>query len=144
LSAHSGTRTAGRGLLGSPPFFDYTTHVHTSLHRFLLMLLMLTLPLQGLASASMLGCASSAAQASQAAEPMRMTACHEQAPSDMPPAPHDCKHCAACVLATALPIPISAIPAILPVAIHYLSHPAASFSGFIPDSPERPPRLALA
>jgi hypothetical protein len=109
------------------------------------MLLMLALPLQGFAAASMLGCAFSH---QTVAEPIAMAAetapCHGSEQPDAPPAQHDCKHCAVCALALTLPIPASDAPAILPAAHAYLSHPAASFSGFVPDGPERPPRLALA
>ena len=110
------------------------------------MLLMLALPLQAFASAAMLGCATSHPIA---AEPVAMAdetmaGCHETGQADAPPAQHDCKHCAACALASTLPIPVSDTLAILPVTQVYQSSPAASFSGFVPDGPERPPRSTLA
>lgn len=110
------------------------------------MLLILALPLQTFASAAMLGCTFS----HQAmAEPMAMADsmmadCHQPEPSDAPPSQHNCKHCAACVLASALSIPSSDTPAMLPVASHFIVQAAASFSGFIPDGPKRPPRPFLA
>jgi len=109
------------------------------------MLLMLALPLQGMASASMLGClAGGAEHVSPEAEAPAMAGCHEQEPPDAPPAQHDCQHCAACVLATALPIPVGEVATVTAIPIRYFSHPAAAFSGFIPDGPERPPRLSFA
>jgi hypothetical protein len=124
-------------------FSDYTASVRATLHRFLLMLLMLALPLQGWASASMLACLPGGAPVSPAATAPAMTGCHEQAPEDVPPpAQHDCQHCAACVLASALPIPFTDTPAIVPVSTRYIPQPAATFSGFIADGPERPPRLS--
>jgi len=109
------------------------------------MLLMLALPLQAFAAASMLGCAFSH---QDVVEPMamadEMAGCHESEQPDAPPAQHDCKHCAVCALASALPIPASDSPAIMPVTHHFTSHPATPFSGFVPDGPERPPRPHLA
>lgn len=110
------------------------------------MLLILALPVQTFASAAMLGCAFS----NQAtAEPMAMAdgmmaGCHEPEHPDNPPAQHDCKHCAACALASVLPIPITESVAIVPLSIRFVSPPAVSFSGFVPSGPERPPRLFLA
>jgi len=110
------------------------------------MLLMLALPLQAQASAAMLGCTFSH---QAVAEPMApadgMTSgCHEPEHPDAPPAQHDCKHCAVCALASAPPIPVGATLAIMPATHSYTSHPVASFSGFIPEGPERPPRPTLA
>jgi hypothetical protein len=127
--------------LGRRSFFDYTAGVRTHLHRFLLMLLMLALPLQALASAAMLGCAFSHA----AAEPIgvangMMAGCHESDQPEAPPAQHDCNHCAVCALGSAPPIPVGDTLAIMPATPSYTSHPAASFSGFVPEGPERPPR----
>jgi hypothetical protein len=108
------------------------------------MLLMLALPLQAFAAASMLGCMFS----HQAmAEPMAMAdgmmaGCHEPEP-DAPPAQHDCKHCAVCALALSLPIPASDTPAIIPVTQYFTPPPVAPFNGFVPDGPERPPRPTL-
>jgi hypothetical protein len=127
-------------------FIDYTAHVRARLHRFLLILLMLALPLQAFAAASMLGCAFSH---QAAAEQMAMTdgmmaGCHEPEQPEAPPAQHECKHCAVCALASTLPIPVSDTPAIMPASRHFTSHPAVSFSGVVPEGPERPPRPTLA
>jgi len=117
--------------------------------RFLLILMMLLLPVQTFASAAMLGCAfshqgpSSAPEMAMAGE--AMPACHEPEQSDAPPAKHNCKHCAACYMASALPIPAAVIVPLAPVP-HSVIVPSVSpsFVGFIPDSPERPPRSCLA
>ena len=107
------------------------------------MLLMLALPLQALASASMLGCTLSP-PAPAMADGM-MAGCHEAEPSDHhPPAQHDCKHCAACALGAALPVPVADSVAIAPPPHRYASLPAVLFSGFVADGPERPPRPILA
>jgi hypothetical protein len=108
---------------------------------------MLSLPLQALAAGSMLGCVLDAVSAHQPAEPMQMAACHESDESgqhDSAPTPHTCKHCAACALAATLPASLSASLALAPTAQRFMMPPAASFSGFIPGSPERPPRFSPA
>lgn len=107
---------------------------------------MLTLPLQALAATSMLDCAFSH---QAAAEPMAMAdammaGCHEPEQPDAPPLQHNCKHCAACALASVLPMPITDRLAIAPVQQSFASHPAVAFDGFVPDGPERPPRADLA
>jgi len=132
--------------LGRSSFFDYTVRVRAHFHRFLLMLLMLALPLQTFASAAMLGCTFSnqAMEEPMAMAGEMMAGCHEPQQTDTPPARHDCKHCAACALASALPIPSADSPAIVPVLTRFTPQPAASFSGFIPHGPERPPRPFLA
>jgi hypothetical protein len=132
--------------LGQPAFFDYTASVRAHLHRFLLMLLMLALPLQTFASAAMLGCMLSHPAI---AEPMAMAdgmmaGCHEPEQPESSPFQHDCKHCAACALAAALPIPVTDSPAIMPLRHRFIPSPASAFGGFIPDGPERPPRPSLA
>lgn len=127
-------------------FFEYTASVRSRFHRFLLVLLMLALPLQGLALASMVDAAlaSDPGAAEQLAANAGTTpACHETEEPDAPPAQHDCRHCAACVLASALPILASTVPA-LPAARGFASRHDASFIGFLPDGPERPPRSILA
>ena len=110
------------------------------------MLLMLVLPLQTLAAASMLDCALSHQALGQplAMADAMMAGCHETEPPDAPPAQHDCAHCAACVLATAMPMPITGRLTIAPVPHSFTSQPAAAFAGFIPEGPERPPRATLA
>ena len=130
-------------------FFDYTNYVRFHFKRFLLILMMLALPVQTFASAAMLGCAFSH-QGPSAAPGMAMAdeatpACHELEPPDAPSAKHNCKHCAACYMASALAIPSAVIVPLAPVP-HSVIVPVASpsFVGFIPDSPERPPRTPFA
>jgi hypothetical protein len=108
------------------------------------MLLMLSLPLQALASVSMLACALDAVPAHLTPAPMQMATCHESDHPDSAPAKHDCKHCAACALAAALPVPLNARLPLAPSAQCFMIQPAVSFNGFIPSSPERPPRLSRA
>jgi len=107
---------------------------------------MLALPVQAFASAAMLGCAlphqAAMAPMAMAMAEDGMAGCHE--PEQSAPTPHNCKHCTACALAFALPIPSSDTPAIVPSPTRYFPHPAASFSGFVPEGPERPPRTPLA
>lgn len=115
-------------------------------HRFLLLLLMLALPLQGFASASMRGCTlSDPAPEPEVTAVGMMADCHETEPSDHHPrAQHDCKHCAACALGAALPVPVAGTAAIAPAPSRYAAQPDSVFSGFVPDGPERPPRPILA
>lgn len=112
-----------------------------------MMLLMLALPLQALASASMLGCTfahpATVAQLVPADAAMT-TPCHEPEPTSAPVTQHDCKHCASCALASALPIPAADVPAVVPAVSRYSLLPIQPFSGFVPDGPERPPRPSLA
>ena len=106
------------------------------------MLLILALPVQSFASAAMLGCMMPPPDAMQ---PVAMADCH--ASSDQPDTPatsHNCNHCAACALASALPIPAASSTPVVPIADCFAAQPAAAFSGFIPDGPERPPRPVLA
>ena len=119
--------------------------------RVLILLMMLVLPLQTFASAAMLGCAfshqgpSSAPQMAQATSAEALPACHTPEQPDPKPAQHDCKHCAACYMASALAIPSVFVPpltALSQSAIQSFAPP--SFIGFIPDSPERPPRTTSA
>ena len=132
--------------LGQLSLFDYTFRVRARLHRFLLMLLMLTLPVQAFAYAAMQGCAfpDRGAPEQMAMSGEAMTDCHEPAHSDSSPAQHDCKFCAACGLASALPIEFAGSAPVVPIVHSFAPQPAASFSGFIPDGPERPPRTTLA
>ena len=117
--------------------------------RFLILLMMLVLPVQTFASAAMLGCAFShqgpsyahqMAMADEATPP-----CHAPEAPSATPDPHNCKHCAACYMASALPIPSAVVAPFAPLT-HSVIVPLAppSFIGFIPDSPERPPRTPSA
>jgi hypothetical protein len=109
-----------------------------------LLLLMLALPVQTFASAAMLGCAlpHQAAMAQMVMADNGMAGCHE--PEQPAPTSHNCKHCTACALASVLPIPAADTLTVVPVRQSFASHPAASFSGFVPEGPERPPRPDLA
>jgi hypothetical protein len=109
-----------------------------------LLLLMLALPVQTFASAAMLGCAlpHQAAMAQMVMADDGMAGCHE--PEQPAPTSHNCKHCTACALASVLPIPAADTLTVVPVRQSFASHPAASFSGFVPEGPERPPRPDLA
>jgi len=119
--------------------------------RFLIVLMMLVLPVQTFASAAMLGCAFShqgPSAASQLAQPVNaegLPACHTPEQPDPQPAQHDCKHCAACYMASALAIPSVFVPPITaPSQRLVLPFTPSTFIGFIPDSPERPPRTTFA
>lgn len=114
--------------------------------------MLLVLPLQTFASASMQVCAMShpGPVAHQAAMPHTamaddaMAACHDSGKSDTVPTQHVCDHCPVCHLASAL-----LVPAIAPaLGTHFthgvIPHVDAAFTGFIPDSPERPPRTSCA
>lgn len=105
---------------------------------------MLALPVQTFASAAMMSCALPQQDTAQTMVMVEdgMAGCHE--PEQSAPTSHNCKHCTACALASALPIPSSETPVIVPVPTRYFPHPAASFSGFVPEGPERPPRTSLA
>jgi len=115
------------------------------------MLLLLTLPVQAFAYSAMRVCILSdqAAMEQMTAMPddaMAMADCHAPDQPHHPSDQHECKFCAACALATALPIGFADGVPVVPIAHRYAPQPAAaaSFSGFIPDSPDRPPRTALA
>ena len=116
------------------------------LHRSLLLLLMLVLPLQALAAASMLDCAflHQAVQEPMAMADEPMAGCHEPEQPGAPSSEHNCKHCPVCALASALPITASDRVTILPAPYRFSSQPVATLSGYIPDGPERPPRLSHA
>lgn len=113
------------------------------------MLLMLTLPVQALAYAAMQGCVLPNQAVAEPAEQMAMADCpmsgHASDPSGQhAPVQSDCKFCAACGLASAMPIEfVTSMPAML-VPRSFAWPPVISFSGFIPDGPERPPRPSRA
>ena len=111
--------------------------------KFLLTLcLMLALPLQGYAAATMLSCAFGHGGAPAAVE--AAPSCHTPEAPDAPPARHDCAHCAVCLHATALPIPV--LPALpgAPGVRDYAPTLATVPASHVPDGPERPPRSDLA
>ena len=122
--------------------------MRSQLHRFLLTLLVLALPLQTFASASLLNCGCKASL-QPAAERMAMpdemmAACHTHEPSGTPLSQHGCAHCAVCALAAALPVRVVDSPAIVPICRGFAPPSAELFSGHIPDGPERPPQAILA
>lgn len=125
------------------------------LKRFLLIFMMLALPLQAFASAAVLGCEFAHDDSGMQSVPVitslgtadmdhAMSGCHET--SEVPPAPsvgkHQCSHCAACYLAAAFPIPAVIGTAVAPIPYSPHLSVAESFSGFIPEGPERPPRTS--
>jgi hypothetical protein len=135
--------------LGNVHLFDYTACVRPLLRYFLLLTMMLAVPLQGLASASMLGCAFAghpgSAHATADPHDMAMSDCHENgAQPESPANDHNCKHCAAC-FAGSLPLPpefaVAATAAPTQAAIPHL---ATHYLGPIPEDPERPPRTSLS
>jgi len=140
---------SGSRSLGQLALFDYTFRVRARLHRFLLIVLMLTLPVQAFAYATMQGCVQPNQATAEPTEQMAMADCHMSGHSSDPsgqhaPVQHECKFCAACGLASAMPIDFVASMPAMPVPHSFALPPAISFSGFIPDGPERPPRATLA
>lgn len=132
------------------PLSDYTFNVHAQLRRLLLLLLILVLPVEALASSVMQVCilpdrVAAGRMALSDAAMEGMTGCHATPDQPhSPPAQHTCKYCAACALAPVLPIEFAGNMLLVPVANGFGAQVAASFSGFIPDGPERPPRPPLA
>lgn len=113
--------------------------------------MMLVLPVQTFASATMLGCVFShqgpgmALQMALTESPEAQPTCHTPTKPDAKPVQHDCKHCSACYLASALPVPpVIPLPPMLVSAGRMVPQVPLFFVGFIPDSPERPPRAAFA
>lgn len=134
-----------------PNIFGYTACMRFPFKRFLILLMMLVLPVQSFASAARLGCAfshqgpSSAPQMAQTDSAEALPACHTPEQPDPKPVQHDCKHCAACYMASALAIPsVFTPPVSAPSQSTILPFASPSFVGFIPDSPERPPRAPSA
>lgn len=129
--------------------------MRTRLKRFLLIFMMLALPVQAFASVALLGC--EFARAGTEIQPVvamaamdhammdhAMADCHE-APAEQSSAPvgeHQCSHCAACYLAAAFPIPAAVAALVTPIPYSPHLQPSESFSGFIPEGPERPPRTS--
>jgi hypothetical protein len=152
IAGGRGTRSAQPLSLGWLLFFDYTPSVRLQLNRFLLILMMLALPVQTFASAAMPVCAFSHQGAAvhqdvakhRAMAETGMADCHASRHQDTSPPQHNCKHCAACYLTSVLPIPTVIATQVTPVPHSVIPHADASFIGFIPDSPERPPRASFA
>lgn len=113
--------------------------------------MLLVLPLQGFASAAMLGCAfSHPAQTMQHAFEMQAMTddsgpmCRESKPTGKLSPSQECTHCAACYLTSALLIPALEIATVALVVHRVVPLADDAFSGHIPDSPERPPRPLFA
>lgn len=119
--------------------------MRAAFRRLLLTCLILVLPLEAFASAAMLGCVQSHPAGHAAAMSAAMPGCHDEAPAQPAvPSHHDCKHCAVCYLASALPIPMLAVAPAERPPVRYPRVATSRFDGFIPDGPERPPRTLLA
>lgn len=119
------------------------------LNRFLLVVVvMLALPVQTFASVVMLGCAflhqEPAVHQGLAMADEMTAACHEDTLPDTQPTSHNCTHCAACYLTSALAIPYAAAASIASVSHRVIPYADAAFIGFIPAGPERPPRTTIA
>lgn len=116
--------------------------MRASLKALLTFCLMLALPLQAYAAATMLACALGHGGAPVAVE--AAPSCHTESPPDAPPVRHDCAHCAVCLHASALPIPVMPVLPEAKVVRAYAPVSAAALTSHVPDGPERPPRPALA
>lgn len=147
-----------------PSAFEYTADVRAHCRRFLLLLLMVALPVQAWAGASMLECAfapgAAGSLAVDAADAMDHASHVDSADHGMhdglaecddttAPAPvhgdtHDCKHCAACLVGATLPLPATQVALGLAAAQRYTPLSDAVHTAFFPDGPERPPRSHLA
>ncbi|SDY87201.1 hypothetical protein SAMN04515617_12625 [Collimonas sp. OK242] len=125
------------------------------LKNLLILLLALTLPIQGYAAAAMVFCGSEKITAASAAGDGDATAHHMHAqnadlPSKARHGGHEhsaqdknsssCSSCAACCVG-AIPMQ-SALPAAqaLP-AMHFTQLPLSGFVGYTPENPERPPSV---
>lgn len=113
--------------------------------------MMLVLPAQAIASAAGLGCAfSHQGQAAHMGVEQRamtdaaMAVCDEPGQPASSSAAHDCKHCSACYFVSALLMPAVDAPSLPFVMYSVIPHADDAFTGFIPDSPERPPRILFA
>lgn len=121
--------------------------MHKRFKRFLLIFMVLALPVQAFASVALLGCefahASKEIQPAAAMSSMdhTMDNCHEAVPEQA--GEHQCSHCAACYLAAAFPIPAGVAALVMPIPYTPHLQTSESFSGFIPEGPERPPRPSL-
>ena len=113
---------------------------------------MLVLPVQSFASAAMMGCvfvyqgqSTFQNMEQQAMSGEALAACHEpEQQTGKSPKSHNCKHCAVCHAAVTLMVPTVDAAPIVPLAHCVVPYADDTFVGFIPDSPERPPRLAYA
>ncbi len=110
--------------------------------------MMLALPVQAFASVVLLGCEFAHDDAAMQTAIDMSSASHamhgsHEAPREQPVpsvGEHQCSHCAACYLAAAFPIPAAIGTAVAPIPYSPHLSIAETFSGFIPEGPERPPR----
>jgi hypothetical protein len=99
---------------------------------------MLVLPLQGLAAA--LG-PSMAVERHAVHAVVADHDCHSATTPDTPnTASHDCKHCSACALGAAMPVPAAETTPVISNAQRLPHASLAAFPAYFPDGPERPPR----
>ncbi len=126
----------------------------TLLRPLFVWLLLLALPLQGLAAATMLNCATvhGAAVAAHDDPPHGhdhdhdhgvMTAAQPDAAGDAHAPDHKCSACAACHASLGLPAALPALPDFDIAEVHG-TVPASGASPFLTGGPERPPRSAPA
>jgi hypothetical protein len=126
-------------------------------------LLVLALPAQGVAAATMVFCGPIHQRMALAGQVQAATvhATHEQhkahhrvaadaghqdsakSAQELPTDQYSCSTCAACCSATAISAPAFHIPDLAFVSSNPVPAPASSFSGFVPDGPEHPPRSIL-
>ena len=113
--------------------------------------MMLVLPVQTFASAAMLGCAFShpnmdtqPALDTQTVSGTATASCHESERTEQAPGTQPCKHCTACYLASAMWAPAADVTSLLRATQSVITYADKAFTGFIPDSLERPPRIRFA
>lgn len=116
------------------------------LRHFLVLLLLVTLPLQSGVAAGMLGCPP---QTGFAGEPVAAgdtvhMGCHEAADDPEPRSTHDCTHCTVCMIAHASALPALWFMPVLDPAGHGVATLPPAYPSAVPDLPERPPRPVLA
>lgn len=123
------------------------------LRSFLLWLVVLAVPLQGLAAATMLNCAAVHGPSSQALDhpghgdhdhesDAVALAAHGEAAADAGTAhaaDHKCSACAACHASAALPVAVPALPALDTAQAHPVARASAA-APFLTGGLERPPR----
>jgi hypothetical protein len=113
-------------------------------------LLILALPVQGIAAASMALCGPihGRMHGAQTAEPHHHANHHrhDAAPDahELPLTTFSCSACAACCLGGAISASLLEPPAAPGVAVAPMPAAFACVAGFIPDTPEHPPRIILA
>ncbi|GAC1318195.1 MAG: hypothetical protein NVSMB28_06740 [Collimonas sp.] len=125
------------------------------LKNLLILLLALTLPIQGYAAAAMVFCGSEKVTVASAAGDGDTTAHHMHAQNaDLPAkdqqgahqhASHDkysssCSSCAACCVG-AIPMQWALAAAQSLPAMHFTQFPLSGFVGYTPENPERPPSV---